>query len=673
MHMSHRLLARQLRRLWNLPTPAATGTLFDRLEALAASPGLDRETRNALLGLRAFVERVDASYHQFERALSLRARSLDLSSRELLGSNRRLQAELEARSGAAASLRELAEALVAAGVPAPDRPEVSSADTAGDDEFGGLAHAIAALGRRIEQDRRQLREARDAAERASRMKSEFLANMSHEIRTPMNGVIGMADLALNLARDERQRDYLATLRSSATALLTILNDMLDFAKIESGHLQLESTSFHLERLLRDIARPHSVKAAERGVAFELAVSPALPRRLVGDPVRVGQVLGNLLSNAVKFTPGGRIRCAASPGSRRGGSLRLEVADTGIGIALEQQARIFEPFVQAESSTTRRFGGTGLGLSITRRLVDAMGGRIVLDSEPGRGARFVVELPVQTDDAAADTWHGMLEGVLPGPAEAAPATGPRVLLAEDHPVNQKVATEILRRQGCRIEVAEDGAEAVRLWLHGDFDLVLMDMHMPLMSGLDAAREIRRREQAGGRRTPIVALTASALASDRDRCLAAGMDHFIAKPIRAGELLEVVARCTGAPPPFDYACALRSADAEVAHIVADAFLDQAPQDLAQMRAAIEHADAHTLRRIAHSLRSLLEGLKATPAQAQAERLESLAAALPAAAADAFAALRLLDAEIATLAPHLRRHALRYSFGSGDGSSSTGQSRI
>ena len=303
----------------------------------------------------------------------------------------------------------------------------------------------------------------------------------------------------------------------------------------------------------------------------------------------------------------------------------------------------------------------------------MGGRIVLDSEPGRGARFVVELPVQTDDAAADTWHGMLEGVLPGPAEAAPATGPRVLLAEDHPVNQKVATEILRRQGCRIEVAEDGAEAVRLWLHGDFDLVLMDMHMPLMSGLDAAREIRRREQAGGRRTPIVALTASALASDRDRCLAAGMDHFIAKPIRAGELLEVVARCTGAPPPFDYACALRSADAEVAHIVADAFLDQAPQDLAQMRAAIERADADTLRRIAHSLRSLLEGLKATPAQLQAERLESLAAALPAAAADAFAALRLLDAEIATLAPHLRRHALRYSFGSGDGSSSTGQSRI
>jgi signal transduction histidine kinase/CheY-like chemotaxis protein len=673
MHTSHRLLARQLRRLWNLSSPASTGTLFDRLEALAASPDLDRESRNALLGLRAFVERVDASYHQFERALSLRARSLDLSSRELLGSNRRLQAELEARSGAAASLRELAEALVAAGVAAPDRPEACSADAAAGDELGGLADAIAALGRRIEQDRRQLREARDAAERASRMKSEFLANMSHEIRTPMNGVIGMADLALGLARDERQRDYLATLRSSATALLTILNDMLDFAKIESGNLQLESTSFHLERLLRDITRPHSVKAAERGVALDLTISPALPRRLVGDPVRLGQVLGNLLSNAVKFTPGGRIRCAASPGSRRGGSLRLEVADTGIGIALEQQARIFEPFVQAESSTTRRFGGTGLGLSITRRLVDAMSGRIMLDSEPGRGARFVVELPVQADDAGMDTWHGALDGAPQVQAEAAAASGPRVLLAEDHPVNQKVAIEILRRRGCRIQVAEDGAEAVRLWLQGDFDLVLMDMHMPLMSGLDAAREIRRREPAGGRRTPIVALTASALPADRERCLAAGMDHFIAKPIRAGELLDVVALCTGAPPPFDYAVALRGADAQVAHIVADAFLDQAPRDLAQMRTAVEAADTDTLRRIAHSLRSLLEGLKALPAQREAERLEKLAPGLPDTAAESLAALRTLDAELVALAPHLRRHALRYSFGSGDGSSSTGQSRI
>jgi signal transduction histidine kinase/CheY-like chemotaxis protein len=665
------MLARQLRRLWNLPTVEAAGPLFDRLESLAGQPGLDRETRAALLGLRAFVERVDASYHQYERSLALRARSLDLSSRELLGSNRRLQAQLEARSRATASLRELAESLVAAGATpdsAPARDGAEATDPA--DELVGLAQAIDALGRCIAQDRRRLREACEAAERASRMKSEFLANMSHEIRTPMNGVIGMADLALGVARDDRLRDYLATLRSSATALLAILNDMLDFSKIESGHLQLESTSFHLERLLREVSRPHAVKAAERGVRLDLVVSPGLPRRLVGDPVRLGQVVGNLLSNAVKFTPSGRIRCVAAPSSRLVSGLRIVVSDTGIGIAPQQQARVFEPFVQAESSTTRRFGGTGLGLSITRRLVDAMGGRILLDSRPGHGAQFAVELPMQPDDATADTWHGVLDP--PAAASSPVPAGPRVLLAEDHPINQKVACEILRRQGCRIEVAEDGAEAVRLWMHGDFDLVLMDMHMPLMSGLDAAREIRRLE-GGGHRTPIVALTASALPSDRERCREAGMDDFVAKPIRAAELLDVVARRTGAPPPFDYAAALRGADAEVTHIVADAFLDQAPHDLARMRESIESGDAQALRRLAHSMKALLSGLRAEPAQQAADRLEQAAAALPSAGAEARAALDTLDAEIAQLAPHLRRHALRYSFGSGDGSSSTGQSRM
>jgi CheY-like chemotaxis protein len=363
--------------------------------------------------------------------------------------------------------------------------------------------------------------------------------------------------------------------------------------------------------------------------LDLVVSPGLPRRLVGDPMRLGQVVGNLLSNAVKFTPSGRIRCVAAPSSRLASGLRIVVSDTGIGIAPQQQARVFEPFVQAESSTTRRFGGTGLGLSITRRLVDAMGGRILLDSRPGHGAQFAVELPMQPDDATADTWHGVLDP----PAAASPAApaGPRVLLAEDHPINQKVACEILRRQGCRIEVAEDGAEAVRLWMHGDFDLVLMDMHMPLMSGLDAAREIRRLE-GGGHRTPIVALTASALPSDRERCREAGMDDFVAKPIRAAELLDVVARRTGAAPPFDYAAALRGADAEVTHIVADAFLDQAPHDLARMRESIESGDAEALRRLAHSMKALLGGLRAEPAQQAAERLERAAAALPSAGAEA-----------------------------------------
>jgi CheY-like chemotaxis protein len=249
----------------------------------------------------------------------------------------------------------------------------------------------------------------------------------------------------------------------------------------------------------------------------------------------------------------------------------------------------------------------------------------------------------------------------------------VLLTEDHPVNQKVATEILRREGCRIQVAEDGVEAVRLWAAGHFDVVLMDMQMPLMSGLDAAREIRRREAGGPRRTPIVALTASAMTSDRERCLAAGMDDFVAKPIRAQELLDVVAHCTGTHVPFDYAAALRAADAEVAGIVAGAFLDQAPQDIAQMRAAIDVHDGETLRRLAHSLKSLLAGLKAAPAQREAQRLEQAAGALPDSAAQAQSAVQALDSEISLLAPHLRRFALRYSFGSGDGSSSTGQSRM
>ncbi|EHR70387.1 signal transduction histidine kinase [Burkholderiales bacterium JOSHI_001] len=565
--------------------------------------------------------------------------------------------------------------------------------TAGfNDMLSQIADRDAVLEATVERRTQELRLAKDAAEDASRAKSAFLANMSHEIRTPMNGVLGMLDLLRDTRLSERQRHFADTAHSSGEALLAILNDILDFSKIEAGRMALEHAPFELAPLVDDALGLFARDAQAKGVELLAQVDAALPEHLLGDPLRLRQILTNLLSNAVKFTARGEVIVQARLDSGTDGApwLALAVRDSGVGMDAPTLARVFDAFSQADVSTTRRYGGTGLGLTICRRLASLMGGELVATSTPGAGSTFTLRLPlaeapdgsarpaapagmppglkalVVDDNAtgreillhqlqgmglAAHSAHGGLEALaqlngavregrpyellvlddrMPGmtgravvralrgdarfadlpiamltsvddrrddalgpdavqawltkpvrrktlhetllrlaaggaaPSRPAPlgepsvlgglddaprardggpsATRPRVLLAEDHPVNQLVAQTRLRELGCDTVLATNGREAVARWREGGFDLVLMDCHMPELDGFDATREIRALEgpSGDGRRTPIIALTANAMAGDRERCLAAGMDEHLPKPFTRDQLQAALQR-------------------------------------------------------------------------------------------------------------------------------------
>ena len=481
--------------------------------------------------------------------------------------------------------------------------------------------------------------AKQVADESNLAKSQFLANMSHEIRTPMNGVLGMLELLGSSSLDAAQRRYAKTADASARSLLTIINDILDFSKIEAGKLDLESIAFDPAQVVSEVVAMFETPARAKGLRLDLAIADDLPPAVVGDPLRLRQIVTNLLANAIKFTATGTVGVRLEAGSRAGAptGVTIAVCDTGIGITPEVLARLFRPFSQADGSTTRQFGGTGLGLAISRELAALMGGEIEVESAAGEGSVFRVRLALPEACAVAGAHEPLPAAEMPAAARAFP--GRVVVLAEDNPINREVAQALLANCGITSLVATNGLEAVEMVARTECDLVLMDCQMPEMDGFEAARSIRlmeaipgalRSEQGARLRLPIVALTANAMKGDRESCFAAGMDDYLTKPYTAAQLMDMLDKwlnarlgagpTAGADLATEADCSnARSADAldrqaldsirqavptqgdSLVERVVRRYLDQSPGLIAGLRAAAAAGDQDILGRVAHSLKS------------------------------------------------------------------------
>ncbi len=509
----------------------------------------------------------------------------------------------------------------------------------GTHRFHAFLHDIS---ERVEREA-QLLAAKDDAEAATRAKTEFIASVSHEIRTPLNGILGMSELLGTTPLNEKQRGYLAQVRRSSDNLLHLLNDVLDMSKIEAGKIDLEVRPFDLRAAVTAVTQSVRPLAERKGLSLDVRVDDAVPAVIRGDPGRLGQVLANLLSNALKFTSEGGIRVAIEVESEPadGVQLHFSVSDSGIGISTEKQESIFDAFNQEDASTTRRYGGTGLGLSICRHLVTRMGGRIAVKSDPGRGATFSFTAHFEHADAAdLDPQAAAALGDVPAGGEApAPLRPLRILLAEDGKVNQEVAVGLLELDGHRVDVVENGALALEAVGGGVYDVVLMDLQMPVMDGIGATRAIRAREPETDTYTPIVALTAIAMKGDRERCLRAGMDAYLSKPIDRAELRETLRGVVGRRRPRP-AAAEASPDAAVTTVdwavaaeripggdvgvrkLATLMEEEAPRLLTEVRAAVEAADATRVGLAAHTLRGSAQYFGAQDVVGVAGEAEALA---------------------------------------------------